>query len=267
MRAFSVFLLFAAFAAAQQRVSICNGGTLVAVEGDAIRVEMNRKTERIHTTAATEIWRRGVDLDSPAKLVPGEQIYAQCQEQAADGAPIATLIAAVQGEDAMYMEPHHVHAIRPCGGILIGAAPGSFTVRDDKKVTTVRLEPQPEIWRGQIFHDTGVLHVGDEIDAACEVHYPGESLSTKEVWANLTATEGVIVKVLPNRIIVDQYPGSDRHSAYPRGKTTILLDSRTGFQDGTRADLHAGLHVRVIGLEARPGKQSGFLATRILIYR
>ena len=81
------------------------------------------------------------------------------------------------------------------------------------------------------------------------VHYPDEHLTGEEIWANLTATEGVIRKVLPDRIIVNQYHRPDKHSAYPRGRATVMLYAHTHYVDGARADRKAGRSIRAGGFD------------------
>jgi hypothetical protein len=236
---------------------------LLAANTDAITVKFNQKTSIIHVTPDTEIWRRGVDLESTAQLVTGDPIFAECQQVAPDGAPIATLIVAAEGEDAVYMEPHHVQEIRTCGGGLTSATRDTVTVKgDDGKVCVMQVRPETVVWRGEIYHDTSALRQGDAITARCIVHYPEETLFADEIWANITSAEGVIVKLLSDRIIVDQGRG-DKHSAYRHGRATVVIDDRTHFDGGTRADLKPGRHVRAEGLELGRSK---FRASGIHIY-
>jgi hypothetical protein len=261
---FLSFLVLGSLAAQPVALSKCLGGTLISVLPDSVTVKMNQRITVIRVTPETEIWRRGVDLDSTAKLVLGEEIFPICERADADGLPVATLVAETQGEDAVYLAPHHVHEIRACGGILIAAGKDTVTVRgDDGKVSTIHVTPQTEIWRGETYHDTSPLRRGDEITAACIVYYPDEALNADQIMANLASTEGVIVKVLPDGIVVDQYPGADKHSAYPRGHATVVIDARTTVDEGTRADLKPGRHVRAVGLEL---SRSKFRATAIYIY-
>ena len=72
-------------AAAQPTAPECIGGTLIDIQPGAITGKLNRTVRVIHITADTEIWRRGVELDNSAKLVPGEQIFTVCKQTAADG--------------------------------------------------------------------------------------------------------------------------------------------------------------------------------------
>ena len=152
----------------------CVGGKLISTQPDAITVKLNQTVRVIHITPDTELWPRGVDLDSPAKLVLGEQVYPVCKQIAADGRPIAILVAAAELEgDAMYLEPHHVREIRSCGGGLIAATPHPVTTRTDcGKALVIHGNPSTIIWRGEIFHATSVLRRGDDITASGMVHYP-----------------------------------------------------------------------------------------------
>ena len=243
--------------------SKCTGGTLITARPDSLIVRMNQTTRTIRITSDTEVWRRGVDLDSATRLVPGDEIVPRCETTTADGTPVATLVAAVQTDDAIELVPHHVREIRVCGGALVAAHQTTVTVRaDHHKTCVMSVTPQTVIWRGETFHDTTSLRRGDDIVARCFVHYPDESLTADEIDANLTAAEGKIAKVLPDWIVIDQGNPHER-SAYPRGRVTVLIDSRSEFYDCTRADLQLGRHVRAQGLELA---RKTFRATVVHVY-
>jgi len=244
--------------------SKCIGGTLIGARPDSITVRMNQTTRTVRVTPDTEIWRRGVDLDSATKLVPGDEIFPRCDTTDADGTPVATLVAAVQTDDAVELVPHHVREIRVCGGALVAADRSTVTVRaDHHKTCVMNVTPQTTIWRGETYHDTTPLRRGDDIIARCFVQYPDESLIADDIEANITAAEGQIAKVLPDRIVIDQGKSRER-SAEPRGRVTVLLDSRTQFFDCTRADLQLGRHVRAQGLEL--GRKR-FRASMVVVYQ
>jgi len=122
--------------------------------------------------------------------------------------------------------------------------------------------PSTVIWRGEIFRATSALGRGDEITASGAVHHPDEQLTAEEIWANLTATEGVILKVLPDRIIVNQYPGADKHTAYPLGRAPAMLDAHTHYVDGAREDLKAVRRIRAVGSKSRNTALPGFWRRR-----
>jgi hypothetical protein len=236
-------------------------GRLIAVHPDSIEIKLNQKVTTIQLTPQTEIWRRGADLTSPAQLMLGENIVARYAKTAADGSPIATIVTASQEGDVVWVEPNHIVEKRVCGGRLIAVAGTSISVQsDDKKVCVLQITPETEIWHGQTFHDTTALRLGDTIDARASVIYPQEDLVADEVWDNITITEGVIVAVHHDRIVVNQYPGADRQSAYPRGHVTVMLDNQTEFVDCSRKDLKAGWEVRAIGVIISPKK---FLASTV----
>jgi hypothetical protein len=86
-------------------------------------------------------------------------------------------------------------------------------------------------------------------------------LVAEEVFANITITEGTIVSIRSDRIVVDQYPGADKHSAYSRGHITVLFDRRTEFNlDGH--EFKKGSDVRAIGLDLG---HNTFRATTIFV--
>lgn len=81
--------------------------------------------------ADAEIWRHGADLNSIGKLVLGEQIFLKCVRDGS-GDVVASIVAAVEKDDAVDLEPHHIEEIRLCGGILVRAT--SDTVSMKKKM-------------------------------------------------------------------------------------------------------------------------------------
>ena len=58
-----------------------------------------------------------------------------------------------------------------------------ITLKNDKG--SYRPYPsQHEIWRGETFHDTSVLRLGDDVGIRCAVGYPGRVLTAERVEAN-----------------------------------------------------------------------------------
>jgi hypothetical protein len=158
------------------------------------------------------------------------------------------MVAAVETGDSVRLEPHHIVEYRVCGGYLAAVTKDTLSVTSDDGVCVMRVNAGTEIWRGEIFHDTNALKLGDVVDARVTVAYPSGELTAEEVWANITITEGTIVSVRPDRIVVNQYRGADKHSAYARGHVTVLFDARTNFDfDGGK--LKTGGTVRAVGLD------------------
>lgn len=223
----------------------CLGGTLVSIQQDSITLKFNEKIATLRLAPDAEIWRRGVDLESIHQLVVGEEIYLECSR--ANGAVVASIVAAVEKDDDVDLVPHHIAEIRVCGGRLLAIGKDTLSVRNDNGICVIHLNPGAEIWRGEIYHDTSVLKLGDDVIARVTVAYPSGDLFADEVEANITITEGTIVSLGPDRIVVDQYPGAGK-SAYPRGHVTVLFDKRTKFElDGH--ELKKGSDVRAIGLD------------------
>jgi hypothetical protein len=237
----------------------CLGGTLVSIQQDSITTKFNQKIITMHLAPDAEIWRRGVDLESIQQLVVGDEIYLKCTRAA--GAVVASIVAAVEKDDAIDLTPHHIAEIRVCGGSLLAIAKDNLSVRNDDGICVIHLNPGAEIWRGETFHDTGDLKLGDDVMARVEVQYPSGELIAEEVFANITITEGTIVSIRSDRIVVDQYPGADKHSAYARGHITVLFDRRTEFHlDGH--EFKKGSDVRAIGLDLG---HNTFRATSIVV--
>jgi hypothetical protein len=244
----SIALSFLGTLAAQPEVpgDQCLGGTLVSIQQDSITTKFNQKIITMQVAPDAEIWRRGVDLESIHQLVVGDEIYLKCTRAA--GAVVASIVAAVEKDDAIDLTPHHIAEIRVCGGRLLAFTNTTLSVRNDDGVCIIHLKSGAEIWRGEVFHSTGALKLGDDVIARVEVQYPSGELIAEEVLANFTNTEGTIVSVGPDRIVVNQYPGADKHSAYPRGHMTVLFDRRTKF-DLDRGELKKGATVRAVGLD------------------
>jgi hypothetical protein len=257
-----LFCIFVSSLCAQPEVpgDQCLGGTLISIQQDSITTKFNEKIITMHLAPDAEIWRRGVDLDSIRQLVVGDEIYLKCT-RAVSGAVVASIVAAAEKDDAIDLTPHHIAEIRVCGGRLLAFTNNTLSVRNDDGVCIIHLKPGAEIWRGETFHSTSALKLGDDVIARVEVQYPSGELIAEEVVANLTNTEGAIVSVGSDRIVVDQYPGADKHSGYPRGRMIVLFDRRTKL-DLDRGELKKGATVRAIGLDL--GHKS-FRATTIVV--
>jgi hypothetical protein len=237
----------------------CLGGTLISIQQDSITTKFNRKIITMHLAPDAEIWRRGVDLESIHQLVVGDTIYLKCT-RAAGGEVVASIVAATEKDDGIDLEPHHIAEIRVCSGYLLAIAKDKLSVRNDDGICVIHLKPGAEIWRGEIFHETSALKIGDAVDARVTVAYPAGDLTADEVFANITITEGTIVSVRPDRIVVNQYPGAEK-SAYARGHVTVLYDQRTEF-DPQGSRLKRGDNVRAIGLDLG---HNSFRATSIVL--
>ena len=140
------------------------------------------------------------------------------------------------------MEPHHLKEITVCSGHLVAFTQDTLSVKNDDGICVIRVNAAaPEIWRGEIFHDTGVLKpLSDDVSARVTIGYPNRELTAEDVEANVAKAEGKIVSVRPDRILVKE----DR----VRGNATVLLDSRTAF-DLDQGKLEKGAFVMAIGLD------------------
>lgn len=249
-------LAFLSHLAAQSTVprEQCLGGKLLAIEPDSVALRYNDKITTFHLAPGAEIWRRGVDLESAQQLVVGEDIYMECTRAAGSGAILASMIAAVEKDDAVDMELHHIVEIRVCMGHLVAKTTDTLSLKNDKGICVVHIPAGTPIWRGEIFHDTGGLKLGDEIGARVTVGYPSETLTANgEIDANVAKTEGTIMAVRSDRIVVDQ--------SHPRGRVTVLFDARTDIEaDGKK--LQKGETVLAVGLDL--GRDI-FRATKIVI--
>jgi hypothetical protein len=216
----------------------CLGGDLVAIQQDSIALKFNEKITVMRVAPDAEIWRRGADLENIRQLVVGDNVYLACTRSLEDGAVMASLVAAVQKGDGVDMVPQKVAELRPCGGILAAIAKDTISVKGDGGMCVMRINANTEIWRGEVFHDTSGLKLGDEISARTTVEYPSGELIAEEVDANIAITEGTIVAVRSDRIVVREHSG----------RVTVLFDARTNFDlDG--GELKKGTTVRAVGLD------------------
>ena len=172
----------------------------------------------------------------------GDEIYTRCTREP-DGSVVASIVAAVEENDGAVMEPHRIVEITVCAGRLIAIAKDSLTLKNDKGGCIARIPANTEIWRGETFHDTNALRLGDELGIRCTVSYPGRLLTAETVEANVAKAEGTVVEVRADRILVKQ----DR----VRARTTVLLDNHTRF-DPSRKAVQPGVTVMAIGLHLRP---------------
>lgn len=242
---FAVFISLALASAAH--ADNCLGGWLVALQDDSVTLKFNDKINTYRVTPATEIWRRGVDLESPQQLVTGDNVFVACTGS------VGTLVAAVHKDTGVRLEPHNVAEFSACLGRLIDIGAYTLTVKNDQGLCSFLVPPGIDVWRGEIYHDTGVLKLGDEVGARVTISYPSGQMVAEDVEANVAKAEGTIVSVQPDRIVVKE----DR-----TGRTTVLLDSRTRCDDCTLAGLKKGVDVLATGLELSPNE---FRATYITV--
>lgn len=231
----------------------CLGGTLVSIQQDSITTKFDQKAITMPLAPDAEIWRRGVDLESIQQLVIGDEIYPKCT-RADDGTVVASVVAAVEKDDAIELLPHHIREIRVCGGSLVAIGKDTLSMKNDHGVCVLHLKPDTAVWRGEIFHDTNALQLGDDVMARAIVDYPSENLiADSEVIANIAKAEGPVVDIRPDRIIVNEGRWHQR--------VTVFFDRRTKF-DTDEGELRKGVTIMAIGLELGRSK---FRAASIVV--
>ncbi len=239
----------------------CPGGKLIAVQPDSITLKFNDRITTFHLAPGAEIWRRGVDLQNTQQLAIDDDIYTECTRAAGERL-LVSIVAAVEKDDAVDIKPHHIVEIRVCMGHLVAKTADTLSLKSDKGICVIHIPAGTPIWRGEIFHDTSVLEFGDDVSARVTVGYPSETLTADgQIDAKAALTEGTIVEVRADRIVVDQYPGADPHSGYPRGHMTVLVDARTTIEPGG-GKLQKGESVLAVGLDLEHDR---FRATKIFI--
>jgi hypothetical protein len=126
-------------------------------------------------------------------------------------------------------------------GKLVAVFDSSISVRNDEGTRTFRVNKETKIWRG---HDVDIhqLHLGDDIGIQYRVSSgKGEAIAAS-IWASIDHWGGTISKVFGDRV---QIARRDDHE-----KATIIFDSNTIFDEGTRNDLQVGRFLEVIGLDS-----------------
>jgi len=231
----------------------CLPGTLISIQPDSITLKFNERITTFRLAPDAEIWRRGTDVESTRQLVLGDDIYLRCTRSADSGAVLASVVAAVQAGGFVDIEPHQVVEITVCGGHLVAFTKDTLSVSNDDGICVIHVNADTKIWRGEIFHDTSALKLGDHVMARVTIGYPNRELTAEEVEANVAKAEGKIVSVRPDRILVKE----DR----VRVRTTVLLDSRTAF-DLDQGKLEKGAFVMAIGLDLG---HNSFRATSIVV--
>lgn len=262
MRTLLLGLAFVGVLAAQSKVPTeqCLPGTLISIQPDSITLKFNEKITTMRLAADAEIWRRGTDVESIQQLVVGDDIYLRCAREGSDTV-VASVVAAVEKGSQVDMEPHHLKEIAVCLGHLVAVTKDTIWVRNDDGVCVVHIPPDLGIWRGEIYHDTSVLKLGDEVGARATIGYPDRELTAEMVEANIAKAEGTLVSLRSDRMVVKQC--SERHTSCPGGQMTVLFDSRTAL-DLDQGKLKKGATVLTIGLDLG---HNTFRATSIVVER
>jgi hypothetical protein len=208
----------------------CLGGNLIGIQPDSVTSKFNDKISIYRFAPGAEIWSRGADVESPMQLTMGDQIYIRCTRTEAGWPALITILAAVERDDAVSLEPHHIRASSVCMGQLVTRTRDTLSLKSEKGVCLMHTTAQTTYWRGAISDDPGILKIGDEVIARVSVGYPGRILTADgQVEANVAKAEGPIVELNSGSMVVE----SDRRQK----RWTILLDSQTEFVQGDRSGL------------------------------
>jgi uncharacterized protein DUF5666 len=250
MRTLLLGLAFVGTLAAQPDVPTerCLPGTLLSIQPDSITLKFNERITTFRLAPDAEIWRRGTDVASLKQLVVGDDVYLKCSQSGEE--VVASVVAAVEAGGQVDMEPHHLKEIAVCMGHLVAITKDTLSMKNDAGVCVVHIPPGIEIWRGEIYHDTSALKLGDEVGARATIGYPDRELTAESVEANVAKAEGKIVSVASDRIVVKD-----------RGRVTVLFDSRTAL-DLDQGELKKGAYVLAIGLDLG---HNSFRATSIAV--
>jgi len=109
----------------------CLGGNLIGIQPDSVTSKFNDKISTYRFAPGAEIWSRGTDVESPMQLTIGDQVYIRCTRTEANGPVLITVLAAVEQNDAISLEPHHIKAISVCIGKLETRTPDTLSLKSD----------------------------------------------------------------------------------------------------------------------------------------
>ena len=110
----------------------CLGGNLIGIQPDSVTSKFNNKISTYRFAPGAEIWSRGTDVESPMQLTIGDQVYIRCTRMEANGPVLITVFAAVEQDDAISLEPHHIKAISVCMGKLVTRTPDTLSLKSEK---------------------------------------------------------------------------------------------------------------------------------------
>jgi hypothetical protein len=243
------FCLLMRAAGAEVPPDQCLGGTLLSAQANSITTKFNQKIITMPIAPGAEIWRRGADIRGAEQLVPGDTINLRCTP-GPGGRVMASLIVAGTNDQHFEIEPHNIVEIRVCVGRLIAIGKDTLSVENDQGICVVHINAGTTIWRGETFHDTSTLKVGDHVGARARVDYSSGELMAEFVDANVGHWEGVITKVLKDTIYI-------KFDKPVKGTGKVIFDAGTDFRscafenlkrDCTPNDLKVGHSLEVIGL-------------------
>src|ERR1035437_10305817 len=126
--------------------------------------------------------------------------------------------------------PQSDHPIIPVVGTVKGISGNIISVDAGERVIAVFTNERTEIWKGKIFHDLSLVHVGDDFAGRCRAAASGR-LVADLIELNVVNFFGIITRVGGGGDSFDMFtnPSADPQSGYAKKSLTVTVDADTLF--------------------------------------
>ena len=132
-----------------------------------------------------------------------------------------------------------VHPIIPVIGTVKSISGNQISVESGTRIIAVATDDHTEVWKGKIFHDLSLVHVGDDFAGRCRADASGR-LVADLIELNVVNFFGIITKVDGGGFEMLTNPNADPQSGYVKKKLKVTVDSDTLFSASAKEDLKAG---------------------------
>jgi hypothetical protein len=154
------------------------------------------------------------------------------------------------------------HPIIPVIGTVKTISGNVISVDAGERVIAVFADGNTDIWKGKIFHDLSLVHVGDDFAGRCRADASGR-LVADLIELNVVNFFGIITRVGGGGFEMLTNPNADPQSAYVKRKLKVTVDADTLFDASAKEDMKLGRDVQMVGLDLKNGT---IRATRLTVY-
>ena len=155
-----------------------------------------------------------------------------------------------------------VHPIIPVIGTVKSISGNQISVESGTRIIAVATDDHTEVWKGKIFHDLSLVHVGDDFAGRCRADASGR-LVADLIELNVVNFFGIITRVGGGGFEMLTNPNADPQSAYVKRKLKVTVDADTLFDASAKEDMKLGRDVQMVGLDLKNGT---IRATRLTVY-
>src|ERR1035437_4007046 len=155
-----------------------------------------------------------------------------------------------------------VHPIIPVIGTVKSISGNQISVESVTRIIAVATDDHTDIWKGKIFHDLSLVHVGDDFAGRCRADASGR-LVADLIELNVVNFFGIITRVGGGGFEILTNPNADPQSAYVKRKLKVTVDTDTLFDASAKEDMKLGRDVQMVGLDLKNGT---IRATRLTVY-